>query len=409
MSKSKTWIIDTADLSIGTTLSFDLTDSEGNVLHRSGMPITERLLERLAAKNIFSLSVRQADPEDEKNPDDLLRASFPSELIRAVESSISYVEECLSDSFDAIEKNEPFEIDRMEDSVLGFIRQAEQELSATLAVLTSRLSAALNPTINHETNQNWITRSSSLSMLGVTVWTILDPDQKDALEVGVAAAFHDCSLFLHPEWFDTNGLLRGDERTLLAYRKHPLESAELMRRSSGANEQICTMIRQVHEQCDGSGFPNGLSRKDIQMASRVLNISDAYISLVQSPFRAQPYVASDAIAYLCHQSTLQRFDPHVFFAFVRGLSMYPIGSAVELDDQSIAVVIKGNAVNPLEPTVRILGGSNDVVDLSDSERFIMGTSRKHNDLFGRIEKFMMDDVLWRDDLLAEASHAAKNA
>ena len=169
------------------------------------------------------------------------------------------------------------------------------------------------------------------------------------------------------------------------------------------------MIRQVHEQCDGSGFPNGLSRKDIQMASRVLNISDAYISLVQSPFRAQPYVASDAIAYLCHQSTLQRFDPHVFFAFVRGLSMYPIGSAVELDDQSIAVVIKGNAVNPLEPTVRILGGSNDVVDLSDSERFIMGTSRKHNDLFGRIEKFMMDDVLWRDDLLAEASHAAKNA
>ena len=180
LPKSKTWIIDTADLSIGTTLSFDLTDSEGNVLHRSGMPITERLLERLAAKNIFSLSVRQADPEDEKNPDDLLRASFPSELIRAVESSISYVEECLSDSFDAIEKNEPFEIDRMEDSVLGFIRQAEQELSATLAVLTSRLSAALNPTINHETNQNWITRSSSLSMLGVTVWTILDPDQKDA-------------------------------------------------------------------------------------------------------------------------------------------------------------------------------------------------------------------------------------
>ena len=89
--------------------------------------------------------------------------------------------------------------------------------------------------------------------------------------------------------------------------------------------------------------------------------------------------------------------------------MYPIGSAVELDDQSIAVVIKGNAVNPLEPTVRILGGSNDVVDLSDSERFIMGTSRKHNDLFGRIEKFMMDDVLWRDDLLAESSHAAKNA
>ena len=88
--------------------------------------------------------------------------------------------------------------------------------------------------------------------------------------------------------------------------------------------------------------------------------------------------------------------------------MYPIGSAVELDDQSIAVVIKGNSVNPLEPTVRILGGSNDVVDLSDSERFIMGASQKHNDSFGRIEKFMMDDVLWRDDLLAEANNATQN-
>jgi hypothetical protein len=89
--------------------------------------------------------------------------------------------------------------------------------------------------------------------------------------------------------------------------------------------------------------------------------------------------------------------------------MYPIGSAVELDDQSIAVVIQGNAVNPLEPTVRILGGSNKVVDLSDSERFIMGASRKHNDSFGRIEKFMMDDVLWRDDLLVEARNAPKSA
>lgn len=408
MQKSKTWIIQTSDLSIGTTLSFDLTDSEGNVLHRSGMPITVLLLERLASKNIHSLSVRQAEPEQETTPENLLRESFPSELIQSVEASISHVEECLSDSFDAIEKNEPVQMDRFEDSVVGFIRQAEQEVSATLAVLTLRLSAVLNPTLHEETNQYWIARSSSLSMLAVAVCSILEPGQKDTMEIGVAAAFHDCSLFMHPEWFDTSGLLRGDQMSLSAYRKHPMESAELMKKASGLNERICTMIRQVHEQCDGSGFPNSLKRKDILMASRVLNISDAYISLVQSPFRAQPYVASDAIAYLCHQSTLHRFDPHVFFAFVRGLSMYPIGSAVELDDQSIAVVIKGNSVNPLEPTVRILGGSNDVVDLSDSERFIMGASQKHNDAFGRIEKFMMDDVLWRDDLLAEASNAAQN-
>ena len=409
MQKSKTWVIDTADLLIGTTLSFDLIDSEGNVLHRSGMPVTDRLLERLAATNIVSLTIRQTEQETEKSPENLLRDSFPSELIRSVESAISNVEECLSDSYDAIGRNEPMEMERFEDSVLGFIRQAEQEVSATLAILTLRLSAVLNPKLHDETNHYWIARSSSLSMLGVAVSSILEPVHQEALEVGVAAAFHDCSLFLHPEWFDSNGLLRGDRESLSAYRKHPMESAELMKKASGVNERIYTMISQVHEQCDGSGFPNSLKRKDILLASRVLNISEAYISLVQSPFRAQPYIASDAIAYLCHQSTLQRFDPHVFFAFVRGLSMYPIGSAVELDDQSIAVVIQGNAVNPLEPTVRILGGSNKVVDLSDSERFIMGASRKHNDSFGRIEKFMMDDVLWRDDLLVEARNAPKSA
>lgn len=409
MQNGKIWVIDTADLTIGTTLSFDLTDSAGNVLHRSGMPITDRLLDQLARKNISSLSVRGADPQSSSEAAKLLRASFPSELMQAIESSLSHVEECITDSIDAFRKNEPVELDEIEDAVSNLIRQAELEVSATLAVLTERLATLVKPTINEEANQYWIARSSSLSMLGVAICSILEPGQKECLDVGVAAAFHDCSLLIHPEWFDSNGLLRGNPESLTGFRLHPRESAKLMKKASGVNDRVCFIISQVHEQFDGSGFPNGIKGNDTLLASRVLNISDAYISLVQSRFRTQPFVAADAIAYLCHQSTLQRFDPHVFFGFVRGLSMYPIGSAVELDDGSIAVVIKGNISNPLEPTVRILGGNNKVIDLSDSPRFIMGASHKYNDSFGRIEKSMMDEVLWRDDLLAEAIANSKQS
>lgn len=402
MQNKEQWVIETSNLPIGTSLSFDLTDSEGNIVHPAGLPISERLLERLARMHIHSVKMCGLDSAPVISVSSLLRGSYPSETIQAIETSISEVEDHLANSIDAINENERVAISEMENSIGCLIRQAETEVYATLAVLSERLARLVKPSVSEITKSHLIERSASLSMLSITICSILEPSQKDSLDVGIAAAFHDCSLFLHPEWFDSGGRILGSPQVLKGYRSHPLESEAFMKKAVGASERVCSLISQVHEQFDGTGFPYGLKGNDTLLSSRVLNISDAYINLIQSPFRAQPILASDAIAYLCHQSTLQRFDPHVFFCFVRGMSMYPIGSAVELDDESIAVVIRGNISNPLEPIVRILGSNATVIDLSDSPRFIMGATQKNKELFWRIEKTLMDDVLWRDDILAEA-------
>ena len=65
MSEEQSWVIQTEDLQIGTVLSFDLTDATGQVLHKAGLPINDRLKERLTKKNIHSVTIRGAAKFDE--------------------------------------------------------------------------------------------------------------------------------------------------------------------------------------------------------------------------------------------------------------------------------------------------------------------------------------------------------
>ncbi len=57
-----TYEILTSDLAIGTTLSFDLRDPDGNIVHKAGLPVTERLLVRLKAMGVTSVTVRGETP-----------------------------------------------------------------------------------------------------------------------------------------------------------------------------------------------------------------------------------------------------------------------------------------------------------------------------------------------------------
>ena len=46
--------------------------------------------------------------------------------------------------------------------------------------------------------------------------------------------------------------------------------------------QVSEIISTHHERYDGSGYPNGLSEKNIPLASRILSIVDSYVAMTKS-------------------------------------------------------------------------------------------------------------------------------
>jgi response regulator RpfG family c-di-GMP phosphodiesterase len=391
MSDEQSWVIQTEDLQIGTTLSFDLTDGAGQVLHKAGVPINERLKERLQTRNIHSVAVRGAAKSDESLTESLLIVSFSEGSIKAIQDSIVSTQLALCKLIAAVQKNQDGSVAELEDSVGQFLDQASNDVSAALAVI-----AMVSKNENVDFVDRVAKRSAKLSLLGVVTSVVQANEAHVSMDIGLAGLLHDSSLLLHPEWFSTKIGERG-ERFLEEYHRHPIESAELVNGTNGISRNVITIITQVHEQADGTGYPRGMKLANTCPEATILNLADAYLALVE-PLAGRRHLPSDAISYLCYHAAQGRFSRETMQCMLQGMSIYPIGSKVLLDDESLALVIQSTPGKPLQPVVRLLQSGNMRIDLSQSARFISAPYvATDSTAMERIKKIQMQEILWRTD------------
>ncbi len=391
MIEEQSWVIQTDDLQIGTTLSFDLTDTTGQVLHKAGMPIHERLKERLQKKNVHSVTIRGAAKFDNDQTDALLIDSFEHGSVQAIQTAMETTQKALRHLVAAVQKDGEGSVDELRENVNLFVEQANTDAAAALAAI-----ALYSQEANSDILESVAKRSTMLSLLGVITSIIKADEPHESIEIGLAGLMHDCSLLLHPEWFSKNVKERGD-RVFEEYQWHPIESAELLSRTDGIPKNAITLITQVHEQADGTGYPRGMNLAHTLPGASILNIADAYLALVE-PIRGERLAPSDALAYLCYHAAKGKFCKDTLLRMIQGMSIYPVGSTVLLDDDSKALVIEGTPGKPMEPVVRLLALGNLRIDLRESNRTVLGPfvgfdSAKPK----RIKKSQMQEILWRTD------------
>jgi len=100
-----------------------------------------------------------------------------------------------------------------------------------------------------------------------------------------------------------------------AMRHHPDIGARIIEDIPFLQETL-PIIRYHHERWDGSGYPVGLSGKDIPLQARIFAIADAFDALISDrPYREHVPV-STALAYIKEQAGIL-FDPEIVEAFER--------------------------------------------------------------------------------------------
>lgn len=130
--------------------------------------------------------------------------------------------------------------------------------------------------------------------------------------------------------------LQPEQREMLA--AHPILASAILREAGVSDELWHTLVQAHHEKWDGSGYPMGLTKEEIEPLSHLLQMVDVLTASLtnHSPQRPGP-LPSTAIARLFKGESGQ-FDQQYVMLAIKELGIYPPGSFVKLASNEIAIV-----------------------------------------------------------------------
>lgn len=253
-------------------------------------------------------------------------------LTSSNESSRFVVEAFRSGVFDVLLK--PFELEELEDSVIRAV--AKGESSRSLNKYYERLENEIKDgSSQHENALQGIESSYGVTLKAliqaletrdaethghserVVTFSLrlghevgLDKDQKRDLELG--AMLHDIGKIGVPD-----AILRKpaklNKREWEKMKLHPVQGHRILR-SIPFLEGAATVVLQHHERWDGTGYPNQMRGKEIDVTARVFAVADAFDAMTSDRVYSRGKSFEEAYKELKRCAGTQ-FDPEIVEAF----------------------------------------------------------------------------------------------
>jgi putative nucleotidyltransferase with HDIG domain len=171
-------------------------------------------------------------------------------------------------------------------------------------------------------------------------------------EFGLAALMHDIGKVKTPsEILNKPDKLTDEEFTIM--RRHTIDGAEILRSTTDIPPLAPVVAFEHHLRMDGTGYPHGVSRPTLNLATMLCGIADVYDAM-RSQRKYQQSFPSERILTVLQLNDGSQFDQHLVRRFVQLLGIYPVGNLVRLNTEEIAVVLRVHAPDPFRPKVRIL-------------------------------------------------------
>lgn len=201
--------------------------------------------------------------------------------------------------------------------------------------------------------------SLKLCLFSLSIASLAGYSRTQAVEIAQGALLSDVGMLLVPEQIRLKrGKLSTDE--LHEIRKHPHYSLTLLEPIHGLSETALIIPIQHHERISGVGYPENRTGIHVNKYSRIVAIADVFAALTNKrSYRESlpPYQAMVTLLSMGGQGLL--CADHIRF-FLKGISLFPLGSLVRLSDGRIAKVIAPNPTEFTKPLVSILSQENGI-------------------------------------------------
>ncbi len=341
--------IDTKTLKEGMLFSSPLLFDDGkNMFLPERMPITKYHLETLQR---WSIEKVIAYGKEIANADEGIDELEMLEEVSSVDENQLYSRyisaiQCVEKVFKSYELGTPIDKTCLDEGVKTIYSLINEEKSFLAGISFTDVR-----------NQKRIAISAvNVSILSAIIAMELKFSQKDILHLITAALLHDIDMLTQPDNIVKKmGKLTEEEYAQI--KTHVHKAVALIIESLSYPKEIAVIILQHHERWDGKGYPDGKAGQQINLASRVLSVADAFEAMVSDKTYRTALVAHDAVKSLL-QDKDTRFDPAVLKAFITCIGVYPVGSHVLLSDSSLAKIVEPNPKAPFFPTVIIRTSKN---------------------------------------------------
>jgi putative nucleotidyltransferase with HDIG domain len=227
-------------------------------------------------------------------------------------------------------------------ALVDSLAQAVAQNRTVLVALTA-LKEYDNYTFTHMVNVSILTMAQARS-LGI--------DGTLLREFGLAALMHDIGKVRTPNEILNKPEDLTDEEFVIM-RRHVVDGAEILRRTPDMPALAPVVAFEHHLRLDGTGYPFGVARNGLNLATMLCSISDVYDAM-RSQRAYQGALPTDRILAVLQRSDRQQFEQHLVRRFTQVMGIYPPGNLVRLSTGELAVVVKVYAPDPHRPRVRVI-------------------------------------------------------
>lgn len=181
-------------------------------------------------------------------------------------------------------------------------------------------------------------------------------DKWQLKEIGIGASLHDVGKTRIPlEILNKKDRLTDEE--FKEIKNHPLYGAEILKKNVVISDAVVKIAEQHHERVDGKGYPRGLIDKQITNYAKLVCICDVYDAVSNDRCYRKKFSPNDAYELILSGSG-SNFDQNLVRNFKNTFAIYPLGCGVELSNKIKGYVVKQNKGFPDRPVIRVLCDEN---------------------------------------------------
>ncbi|MCK4628520.1 MAG: HD domain-containing protein [Sedimentisphaerales bacterium] len=174
-------------------------------------------------------------------------------------------------------------------------------------------------------------------------------DSLNLTPLATASLFHDLGMVPLEYLYRKKVPLTDEEKEKI--RLHPHTGADML------PDKIEPIVRQIvrdhHENQNGSGYPQGLPGNKVNIFSRIIRVADAYAAAISDKVYKKGKPSTAVLHEMLHGGYRHFYDPVILKVFASIVPPFPIGAKLKLKNGYWAVVVRYNHEEPFRPKVII--------------------------------------------------------
>lgn len=332
-----------------TILGKTIYDSDGRVLLKKGVKLTELLIQKI--RQIHILSIYIIDEYSNYEIEDIIKPELRQKAVKILKETFNDIQRI--SSFSNFEKSSTNNYSKQDWKYFENISIISEELLDNILSNKNLLISLVD--IKNMDNYTY-QHSVNVAVLSLVLGISLKLPKRKLIQLCNGALLHDIGkTFVNKDILLKPSKLTLDEFQII--KTHPQRGYDFLSDLYDINSNSKLIILQHHERVDGLGYPCGLTGDKINYMAKIVSISDVYDALTSDRPYKRAMCPSDALEYIMSNSGTY-FDYEMVKVFSRVVIPFPNGTIVCLSNGDVGIVEETSPNYPLRPQIKILKSSN---------------------------------------------------